>query len=65
MSNRAGGIFINNGELERNNLINSTVRRIDYPTLRDAISDWDILSGETLPVAFDFSEAPLRWKKAL
>ncbi|MDO9341251.1 MAG: dihydroxy-acid dehydratase [Bacteroidales bacterium] len=57
--NRAGGILSIMGELERSNLINSSVKRVDYPTLRDAISDWDILGGKTHPVAFDFfSSAP-------
>ena len=52
--NRAGGILSIMGELERGNLINPSVKRIDYPTLHDAISDWDIQSGKTLPVAFDY-----------
>ncbi len=41
--NRAGGIMAIMGELERNNLIDTSVRRIDYPSLRDAIADWDIM----------------------
>lgn len=57
--NRAGGILSIMGELERSNLINSSVKRVDYPTLRDAISDWDILGGKAQPIAFDFfSSAP-------
>jgi len=57
--NRAGGILSIMGELERGNLINTSVKRIDYPTLRDAISDWDILGGKAQPVAFDyFKSAP-------
>lgn len=57
--NRAGGIFSIFGELERNNLIDSSVARVDYPTLHEAISDWDIMSGQAKPVAFDtFLSAP-------
>ena len=47
------------GELERASLINSSVKRIDYPTLHEAISDWDIMGGKAIPEAFDiFSSAP-------
>jgi len=42
--NRAGGIMSIMGELERNGMINGSVSRIDYPTLSEAIADWDILS---------------------
>lgn len=52
--NRAGGILSIMGELERNNLIDSTVERIDYETLHKAISDWDIMSNEAKPEALDF-----------
>jgi dihydroxy-acid dehydratase len=51
--NRAGGILSIMGELERNNLIDSSVRRIDYETMHKAIADWDILSKEVSPVARD------------
>ena len=44
--NRAGGIMAIMGELERNNLIDTSVKRIDYPTLHEAISDWDIMGGK-------------------
>ena len=57
--NRAGGILGIMGELDRKKLINTSVKRIDYPTLRDAISDWDIMGGKAHPDAFDtFSSAP-------
>jgi len=57
--NRAGGILSIMGELERGKLINSRVKRVDYPTLHDAIADWDILSGKTQADAHDFfSSAP-------
>jgi dihydroxy-acid dehydratase len=51
---RAGGIMAILGELERRNLINSSVSRIDYPTLHEAIADWDILSKKALPIVSDF-----------
>ena len=57
--NRAGGILGIMGELERGSLINSSVRRVDYTTLHDAISDWDIMGGKAIPEAIDvFSSAP-------
>ncbi|HOU31158.1 MAG TPA: dihydroxy-acid dehydratase [Bacteroidales bacterium] len=52
--NRAGGILSIMGELWRNNLIDSTVKRIDYPSLGDAISEWDIMSDRVIPLALDF-----------
>jgi len=52
--NRAGGILSIMGELERNNLIDSSVRRIDYKTLGKAIADWDIMSTAVKPEALDF-----------
>jgi len=52
--NRAGGIMAILGELERNGLIDGTVRRIDYPTLKEAIADWDIIGGKAIPEAFTF-----------
>jgi dihydroxy-acid dehydratase len=57
--NRAGGILGIMGELERGNLIDTTVKRVDYPTLREAISDWDIQGTKVLPAAFDiYKSAP-------
>jgi dihydroxy-acid dehydratase len=52
--NRAGGILSIMGELERNNLIDTSVRRIDYGTLRQAIDRWDILSPNVSEEALDF-----------
>ncbi len=52
--NHAGGILSIMGELERNNLIDSSVGRIDYGTLKEAVSEWDITSGNAVPEAFDF-----------
>jgi dihydroxy-acid dehydratase len=40
--NRAGGIMSIMGELERADLTDNSVKRIDYPTLHEAIADWDI-----------------------
>ena len=37
-----------------NNLIDSSVRRIDYKTLREAIADWDIMSSTSTPEALNF-----------
>jgi dihydroxy-acid dehydratase len=58
--NRAGGILSIMGELEKGNLIDTTVKRIDYPTLHEAISEWDILSKNVKHFALDyFKSAPL------
>jgi dihydroxy-acid dehydratase len=46
------------GELERNNLIDGSVQRIDYKTLHEAIADWDIISSEVK------SEAKVFWLSA-
>jgi dihydroxy-acid dehydratase len=47
------------GELERGKLIKTSVKRVDYPSLREAVSDWDIMGGKALPAAFDtFRSAP-------
>jgi dihydroxy-acid dehydratase len=57
--NRAGGILGIMGELERGKLINSSVKRVDYPSLREAVADWDIMGGKALPAAYDtFRSAP-------
>ena len=57
--NRAGGIMAIMGELERGKLIDSNVVRVDYPTLHEAISDWDIQGAKPLPAAFDiYRSAP-------
>ena len=47
------------GELERGNLINSSVRRIDYPTLHEAFLNGIFMEEKPLPEAFDiFRSAP-------
>jgi len=57
--NRAGGILGIMGELQRSNLIDNTVGRIDYPTLSEAIADWDIVGGTAREEAFTtYSSAP-------
>jgi dihydroxy-acid dehydratase len=63
--NRAGGILAILGELERNNLIDSSVKRVDYPTLHEAISDWDIMGGKAIPFAFDLFKSAPSMKKSL
>jgi dihydroxy-acid dehydratase len=57
--NRAGGILGIMGELERGNLIDLNVKRVDYPTLREAVSDWDIKGSKVQPAALDiYKSAP-------
>ncbi len=63
--NRAGGIFAILGELERNNLIDSSVNRVDYPSLRAALADWDISGGRAVPEAFRFFRSAPGMKKSI
>jgi len=57
--NRAGGILGIMAELERGNLIDLNVKRVDYPTLREAVSDWDIKGSKVQPAALDiYKSAP-------
>jgi dihydroxy-acid dehydratase len=57
--NRAGGILGIMAELERGNLIDLNVKRVDYPTLREAVSDWDIKGSKVKPAALDiYKSAP-------
>jgi len=57
--NRAGGILGIMGELERANLIDTSVNRVDYRTLREAVSDWDIKSKNVKPAALNtYKSAP-------
>jgi dihydroxy-acid dehydratase len=51
--NRAGGVLGIMGELERSGLIDSTVHRVDYPTLGDAIYEWDIMRDTVTSEAID------------
>jgi len=52
--NRAGGILSIMGELERKNLIDSSVSRIDYKTLHEAIADWDVMRSTSTSEALNF-----------
>jgi len=52
--NRAGGILGIMAELERGNLVDTTVKRVDYPTLKDALKEWDIMREKTRPEASDY-----------
>ena len=57
--NRAGGIMGIMGELDRGNLLDTSVNRVDYKTLREAISDWDIKGTKAKQFAFDtYKSAP-------
>lgn len=57
--NRAGGIMAIIGELDRSRLIDTSVGRVDYSSLREALDKWDIKSGSAIPVAFEyFKSAP-------
>ena len=61
---RAGGIMAILGELERSSLINSSVPRIDYPTLHEAIAEWDILSEKAAPNVSDFFKSAPAMKRS-
>ena len=57
--NRAGGVFAILGELERAGLLDTSVRRVDYPTLGQALDEWDIMRPTALPQALQlFVSAP-------
>lgn len=63
--NRAGGIFSILGELARNNMLDTSVRRIDYPSLHEAIADWDIMEVNAIRKAFNiYSSAPSNKKSS-
>ena len=53
------------GELERGDLYgHNSVNRMDYKSLGEAISDWDIMEARAKPVAFDFyKSAPSMGRK--
>jgi len=63
--NRAGGILGIMGELDRAKLINTSVKRIDYATLHEAVADWDILGGKAQPDAFEFFKSAPSMEKNL
>lgn len=59
--NRAGGVFAIMGELNRDGLLDTSVRRIDSPSLGEALAGWNIMSPEALPEALGlFLSAPDR-----
>lgn len=51
--NRAGGILAILGELERNNLLNLDVNRVDSPSLKEAIDQFDIRRKTAVEEAFN------------
>lgn len=57
--NRAGGIMAIMGELDRGGLIDTRALRVDYSTLGEAISYWDIKGAKASPSAFSmYRSAP-------
>ena len=63
--NRAGGILSIMGELSRAGLIDTSVKRIDYNTLQEAIDDWDIMGGKAKPLAFEYFKSAPAMKPSL
>ena len=63
--NRAGGVMAIMGELERGKLIDTSSKRVDYPTLREAVSDWDIHSTKARPAAFEIYKSAPSMEKSL
>ncbi len=55
--NRAGGILSIMGELERKRLINSSVKRIDFKSLKEAIEKFDIKRDSVSDEALENSKA--------
>jgi dihydroxy-acid dehydratase len=56
--NRAGGILGIMSELDRGGLLDTTVSRVDYKSLAEALSKWDIM-GNHIPEAADiYKSAP-------
>jgi dihydroxy-acid dehydratase len=57
--NRAGGIMGIMGELNRANLLDTSVKRVDFLTLGEAITDWDIKDAKAKDLAFEtYKSAP-------
>ncbi len=57
--NRAGGILSIMGELDRQGLIDHSVKRVDYPSLEDALNDFDIMRPSVTAYAQKiFTSAP-------
>ncbi len=51
--NRAGGVFAIMGELNRAGFLDTSVRRVDYPSLGAALTVWDIMSPAVTAEALD------------
>ncbi|MBS2096840.1 dihydroxy-acid dehydratase [Carboxylicivirga linearis] len=57
--NRAGGILGILAELNRGGLLHTDVSRVDYPTLGDALKDYDVAAGTAIEEAYEvYSSAP-------
>ena len=57
--NRAGGILSIMGELDRLGLIDHTVKRVDYPSLEEALNDFDVMRPTVTEYAKNiFTSAP-------
>ncbi|MGD0340819.1 MAG: dihydroxy-acid dehydratase [Bacteroidales bacterium] len=63
--NRAGGIMAIMGELKRAALIDTSAKRVDYPSLEEAISDWDILGGKAKAEAYEFYRSAPAMKRSI
>ncbi|HKL72317.1 MAG TPA: dihydroxy-acid dehydratase [Marinilabiliaceae bacterium] len=55
--NRAGGILGILAELNRGGLINSSVGRIDYPSLQEALNDYDVTNVKCINKAKEIYES--------
>ncbi len=57
--NRAGGILGILAELNKIGLLDTSVKRVDYPSLAEAIKDYDVTSSSAIPRAFEiYHSAP-------
>ncbi len=63
--NRAGGILGIMAELDRGKLIDTSVKRVDYPSLKEAIADWDIAGGNAKPAATDYFKSGPAMKRSI
>jgi len=63
--NRAGGILAIMRELDKENLIDTSVKRIDFPSLKEAISYYDITGTEIKPGAKEIYTSSPGWFKNL
>jgi dihydroxy-acid dehydratase len=63
--NRAGGILSIMGELEKTDLLDTSVHRIDYNTLADAINDYDITRNSATEEAKKIYLSSPAWIKNL